>query len=435
MSQGQEQAAKWVTRRRTVTGLLTASSMALAGLLVPATGTAAAEQAAAMVAVNHARRAGLHARSITWGAAPVDYNVDGSQDVLVNYHGLGAKLWRNDAGRYTRVAKAAWPSENARGQKIDRHNCAWADVDLNGRPDAYCSTGRTRLNIVKRGRDNELWLQSRRGRFREVGTAWHAGDVCGRGRVVVFLDANGDAYPDLFVGNQGGRTGADPCNWSRRLPNEASKILINVGGTRFRYSPRYWNYGAGPGRRCAEVIDVNADGWDDLFTCRAGGSPPRLYLNEQGNGFADVTAQHRLDWWVSDATVADVDGDLDPDVVTAGPKGFGYHLNTDGQLGARTLFAPTPPHLGRSVAVADADADGDSDIYGMVSGRNRNVDDWVWLNDDLTFTRVRVPSADGVADDVTALDPRGNGRAAFLALNGRNRGPRGPVQLIRVLER
>lgn len=85
--------------------------------------------------------------------------------------------------------------------------------------------------------------------------------------------------------------------------------------------------------------------------------------------------------------------------------------------------------------MGDADGDGDGDVYGMVSRPSRNVDDWIWLNDSLTFTPVRVPAADGFADDVIALDPKGTGRAAFLALNGRNRGPRGPVQLIRVLQR
>jgi hypothetical protein len=137
------------------------------------------------VAVDRAGRAGLRAaEATTWSAAPVDYNRDGAEDVLINFHiGKVTRLMRNGgAGHFRRTARNAWPALNSDRRPIDRHNCAWADVDRNGRPDAYCSTGRTSINYVKHERDNELWLQNRQGRFREVGTRWGVGDVCGRGR-------------------------------------------------------------------------------------------------------------------------------------------------------------------------------------------------------------------------------------------------------------
>jgi hypothetical protein len=412
--------------------------LSLAALVAPVTSTAATVEgptAQALSVVDHARRVGLQARrTITWSAVSVDYNRDGREDVLINYHGRGAKLWRNRGGRYVRVARAAWPTENARGLHIDRHNCAWADVDRNGRPDVYCSTGRTALNHVKFGRDNELWLQSRRGRFREVGTRWGVGDVCGRGRVVTFINANGDRFPDLFLGNQPGRRGPDRCNTSRRLPNEESKLFLNVNGQRFRYAPRFGDFGAGPGRRCAEVVDFNGDGWQDLFACRGGDATPRLYVNRQGRGLTDVTAQHALGVRITDATTFDLDGDLDQDIVTAATDGFAYHLNDNGVFGSRTLFAPTA-NVGRSVAVGDADGDGDGDIYGMLArGRRANPDDRIWLNTGLDFSAsLRTPRAGGVADEVIDLNPNPAGRTAFLVLNGAHRSNPGPVQLIRLL--
>jgi FG-GAP-like repeat len=417
---------------------------------VPVSGVARTTQAAPvsrMVAVNEAASAGIRDAHVrTWSAAPGDFNGDGAEDVLINYHGLadgrrivGAKIWRNrGSGRYRWIARHAFPSENSQGRFIDRHNCDWADVDRNGRTDVYCSAGRTESNIVKHGRDNELWLQGRRGRFREVGTAWHVGDPCGRGRVVTFLRANRDRFPDLFVGNDEPRRVPDVCNRSPRLPSERSKLFLNVGGHGFRRAPRFWNSDrAGQGARCAEVLDFNGDGWQDLFTCGRKGRTPRLYANRRGHRLVDVTPRRNLRWPLTNAVVADLDVDGDPDLVTSARARFGYHLNDNGHFGPLRLIAPVPgPGRGWSVAAGDADGDGDVDVYGMVErGLRRNPDDWIWLNDGMQFTPIRVPHAGGAADDVIALRPRSNGRTAFLVLNGRKRFRSGAVQLIRLVRR
>lgn len=419
----------------------------LAVVLFPVAGTAMSPSAQLAeghrVAVDFAASAGIRAPSTrTWAATPGDYNRDGAQDVLINYHGWGSKLWKNlGNGRYHRVASYAWPTENPRGEDLDRHNCDWADVDRNGRPDLYCSAGRRETNIVKRGRDNELWLQSRNGHFRDFGTAWHAGDICGRGRNVAFLHANGDRFPDLFVGNHTPRNVPDPCN-SPRLPNESSKIFINMHGNRFRYAPRYFSYGPGPGSRCAEVMDFNKDGRDDLFTCQDEQRTPRLFMNREGQRFVDVTPHHVFRWRLTDGDVADLDGDHDPDLVTSSYARFAYHLNENGHFGAQRLIARVDGHdQGRSIALGDADGDGDIDVYGMVGrGLRHNPDDWIYLNDGLGprglhFTAIHVPHAGGAADDVTAVRPWRNGRTAFLVLNGRKRFVNGPIQLIRVVRR
>jgi hypothetical protein len=421
--------------------------------LVPVTGsatTAPSRAAPSPVAEDVAAAAGLRvAHTRTWSALPGDYNRDGAQDVLINYHGHfggiqkatshAAKLWRNRGrGRYTQDLALPFYSGDRHGKLIDRHNCDWADVDRNGHTDLYCAAGRTESNVIKRGRDNELWLQDGRGRFREVGTAWGVGDVCGRGRDVAFINANGDRYPDLFLGNDLPRpVSSDPCNTSTTLPSEESKLFINVGGERFRRAPGFWNYGGSQGDRCAEVLDFNDDGWDDLFTCPRAGMTPRLYENQSGSGFLDVTPASMLSQTVNDAVIADLDSDGDPDVVTASDDHFGYYLNDNGQYGDQGFIAPVAaPRRAWSVATGDTDGDGDVDVYGMVErGLYANPDDSIWLNDGLTFTRVPVPHAGGAADDVIALRPGRTGRTSFLVLNGRKRFRSGPVQLIRVVRR
>jgi hypothetical protein len=432
-------------RTAIATGLLVGTPMVV---LVPQMHTATAAEAPApttLVAVDRAAAVGLGARRAdTFSAVAADVDRDGAQDIWVGHHGAGAKLWANRGnGSYVRAARAAWPSASPRGRHIDRHDCAWADVDRNGRLDAYCSTGRMRSNLVKRGRDNELWLQGRRGGFREVGTRWGAGDLCGRGRQVTFLDANGDRWPDIFVGNTAPRPVPDPCDdRANGLPSERGKIFLNIRGTRFRHAPRLWNFGYGIGGRCAETLDFDHDGWDDLLACRGPNETPRLYRNDRGRGFVDVTRRHGLVDPVNDAVAADLDRDGDQDLVTAARKGFGYYPFEAGRFRALVPIGPLTAGQGGSVAVGDADGDGDRDVYGLVAqGRQANPDDHVWVNSRMTFTAIPVPSAGGAGDEVITVRPRRTGPAAFLVLNGHGFGETpetfvpGPVQYIRVVRR
>jgi hypothetical protein len=415
----------------------TAFSIGVTALLLPAeavtAGSAATVRASGsgFVAQDLAREAGLRSENTrTWSATAVDYDRNGTQDVLINHHFLGAKLWSNDGtGRYVRAAADAWPAE-----RPDRHTCTWADVDRNGRQDVYCATGRGLENRVKTGAwRGELWLQSRGGRFHEAAAGWGVGDVCGRGGAAKFIYANRDRKPDLFVGNEKPRKGVyDPCDSSRRLPNERSKVFLNFGSERFKYAPRFARFPVGAGSHCAVVLDFNRDGHDDLLACRKGAAP-RLYRNMQGRRFVDVTGRHGIHEVANDAYAADLDRDRDLDLVTATPRGFVFHRNIRRHFGPARLIARTHVGEGFAVAVGDADGDGDGDVYGMVgNGGRSNPDDKIFLNQRLAFTAVRVPSASGAADDVIVLDPEGSGRAAFLVLNGYNLAGRGPVQLIKL---
>jgi FG-GAP-like repeat len=412
-----------------------------AGLSVVSTVIAAAlsPAVAAPAAVDRAPQAGIFEYQVTWAATPVDYDSDGDQDVWIGYHQRSGKLWSNDGdGTYTRVALAAWPRTNSDGKIPDRHDCAFADVDQDGRPDAYCSAGRNQNNVVKYGMDNELWRQLSGGVFTETGTSWGLGDLCGRGRRVTFLNANGDQFPDLFVGNESPRdVDDDPCNDSTSgLPNEESKLFLNNGGMGFAYV-RNGISGAGPGQRCAVVLDVNGDGWDDLLACRYRSQTPRLYRNNAGRGFTEVSLAWGLRQPIGDAVVADMDGDGDSDLVTSSASEFAYRLNTGTRFAPPVRIRAAGPGEGRSVAVGDADGDGDLDAYCMIRGTNQtNPDDVIMLNNGrLGFTALVVPPAGGEATEVVALDPAGTGRTEFLVLNGGDEvepDVAGPIQLIRV---
>jgi hypothetical protein len=399
--------------------------------------TAPPAAAATWQAVDTVGGTGLVANSETSSASPVDYNGDGRQDVFIVYHDRGAKLWRNNGnGTYTRVAAGAWPRlDPASGLVPDRHGCAWADVDRDGRPDVYCAAGRGGNNTVKTGKDNELWLQRSAGVFTEVGTQWGMGDVCGRSHSVAFFDADGDVYPDLFVGNVPPRPVADPCDDpANGLPDEFSKLWLDDGGAGFTYAPGRGI--GGYGARCVSTGDFNRDGWQDLLVC----GPPdglRLYRNDAGRGFTDIASANGLTGTeYNDATFGDLDGDGDLDVVMARGNRFVYRLNTAGRLGAEALIGAVSSGAASRVALGRADGDGSLDVYGLTTDvpNRRNPNDVVYRNTGLRFAAVPVPSAGGIGDDVVALDANRDGRAEFLVLNGAEDST-GPIQRIQLVLR
>jgi len=395
-------------------GLVLAVVLVAGGIVAPSSASAATWQAVDTIAGT-----GLASTLETFGAVPVDYNGDGREDVLFGHHDQGARLFRNEGnGTYTRVAAAAWPKlDPVSGLNPDRHECAWADVDGDGRPDAYCGAGRTGNNVVKTGMDNELWLQRNPGVFTDVGTQWGLGDVCGRTWAVTFINANGDRWPDLYVGNIRPRAVPnDPCaNPANGFPDRFAKLYLNTGGTGFRYVPNAGlaQYG---GQAGAEVTDFNHDGWQDLLTC--GGDGMHLYRNDAGRGFTDVSAANGFGTTgVSGAKIGDLNGDGWADLVTSSNKQFGYRLNNNGRFGPLVQIAATTG--GRAVALGDADGNGTLDVYALNANiaQVKNPQDFIYRNVGLHFTAVPVPNTSGTGDAVTALDGNNDHRAEFLVLN------------------
>jgi hypothetical protein len=409
-----------------------------AGMLLPLTplpASGAAREAAPsnFRAVDEARAAGLYELNESWSARPVDSNNDGCQDVWIGYHDRGGKLWRgNCRGVYTRVAPGAWPRRNSEGKIPDRHDCDWADVDHNGLVDAACTTGRTLSNDVKYGMDNELWLQTSMNTFVEVGTRWGIGDLCGRGRYVRFLEANGDGWVDLAVGNARPRpVSGDPCDDpASGLPSEESKLFLNVGGRRFQEAPSSFGLGGYWGDRCLEVVEWNGDRWKDLMACSDQGL--KLFRNNAGRGFTNIAASVGLTTAdFSDAELRDLDGDGDLDLVTTRWSQLSYRRNAGGRLAAAVTIRRFEG--GRALALGDADGNGTLDVYVVLTSvrTGSNPNDLLLLNQGLRFTTLAVPPAGGIGDAAVALNGDRDARAEFLVLNGLS-DALGPVQLIKL---
>lgn len=245
---------------------------------------------------------------------------------------------------------------------------ASADVNGDGHADVFVSGGAGQAGV--------LFLGAADGSFAPAadqpwGAAAAADDVG-----AVFLDADGDGDPDLFIAAGGvQRERGDP------LLND--RLYLNDGRGRFTPAPP----GAVPsdGESTAAVVaaDFDGDGRTDLFV---GGrtvpgrypDTPRsfLYRNEGGR-FVDVTDAFapglREIGLVTAAAAADLDADGRPDLVVAtewGPVAVFMHEN--GRLVNRTAELGLAGKKGwwHAVAIADVNGDGRPDIVAGNTGLN-----------------------------------------------------------------
>jgi hypothetical protein len=365
-----------------------------------------------VTATDEASVAGIQETTRTWSAAVEDFNGDGWPDLFLNRHQWVARLYINDNGHFSEVDAGSFTG-------ADHHDCKAADVNGDGKPDVFCSAGAARGTRVK---SNDLRIQGPDLTFSKVADQAGVMDPFGRGRRIAFLDANGDGYPDLFVGNEEFRPDGIPA---------PSRLFINDGTGSFHDAPRY-GLDLELGSDCAGSYDYNGDGWGDLLVCTTLRGL-RLYRNDAGSGFTDVTDTAGLAGLRrADATMADLNGDGALDVVEISPTEVSVLLQqSDG------TFAPAyrrSLEAGAWVAVGDANGDAVPDLYvlqGELDGVN--ADDAMLLNDGggTSFTQTPIPEASqGSGNVVYPIDHDLNGLMDFIALNGEREENIGPIQLV-----
>jgi hypothetical protein len=279
--------------------------------------------------------------------------------------------------------------------------------------------------------DNELWLQGEDGSFADMASVWGVGDPYGRGRATAFINANGDKYPDLFVGNELPRaTDADDG------ANGENKLFLNDAGKAFVPAPKY-GLNEFIGADCALAVDFDGDGWEDLFVCGTDGN--RLYRNDRGHGFVDVTSESGVDSSIDrDADFGDLDGDGDLDAVFTRGNKVSYQLFDEGLFTGSVTLAATREAQG--AALGDADGDGDLDIYVVQGGKTEDAPDMLLIATDqespitgLGFSVLEVPAtAIGTGHSASAIDINGDKAVEFLVLDGGEGDVEGPVQLLRL---
>jgi hypothetical protein len=210
------------------------------------------------------------------------------------------------------------------------------------------------------------------------------------------------------------------------------RFYINRGGTHFSEEISY-DLNKEFGDNCGQSGDYNADTRPDLLLCTTSGM--HLYRNEErGQILHDVTASAELGQKVKDAVMTDLNGDGRPDIaMITQDNHLRVVLQDQGKfaLSFRLVLGGD----GASIAAGDVNGDHRPDLY-VARGKSRdtqNESDIMLINQGAgrDFQRMKVPGVrNGSAESVTPIDYDQNGLTDFIVTNGLNGSLPGPVQLI-----
>jgi FG-GAP-like repeat len=366
-------------------------------------------------ATDVSEEAGIYEYSRTYGSLALDFNDDGWDDLLVNRHYFAyLRLYRNERnGTFADVTGIAIPQSQKNIR--DPHGCAADDVNQDGRLDIFCTSGGVHGTAPNR---KTLWIQRGNGTFSSQAREYGVEDRWGRGRVATFVDANGDAYPDLFHGTEPERSDGE------RSPN---RLFINEGGERFRNAPEY-GVTRTEGANTVQAADFDRDGREDLLLCSEEAGI-RLYRNVANERYQDVADDVNADAECGAAAFGDIDGDSRLDLIYLG--GGGLHVRA--QRGGRfERFYDLDVSDTVALALGDVDADGLADIYVVRRGpRDADYEDLMLVNrGEGRFVNMLLPRIRrGEGESVTAIDYDRNGHTDFVVENGKG-GTEGWVSLI-----
>jgi hypothetical protein len=244
------------------------------------------------------------------GLAAADVNHDGRPDLyFVTQLGTN-ELWKNlGGGRFENITDVS----GLRMPDAIAVAASFADIDNDGDPDLFVTT-------VRHG--NRLFENTSAGQFRDI-TAQAGVGYVGHSSGAVFFDYDGDGLLDLFLANVGRYTtneqgpggyyvGLSDAFHGHTHPDraEASILYRNLGGHRFKDVTRTVGLVDLSWSGDATVLDVNDDGFLDLYVLDMQGEN-HLWLNEGGRRFRDATLGSfpRTPWGAMGVKAFDFDGD------------------------------------------------------------------------------------------------------------------------------
>lgn len=222
----------------------------------------------------------------------------------------------------------------------------WIDANRDGLPDLFI--GHSDLG------QSSLWLNQGDGTFKDVAESWGL-DVKARVGAVSFGDFSGDGYPDLFLAVESG----------------FDLLYLNDGGKGFLDVTDQYGVAGEPFSipMQATWIDVDEDGDRDLFVTHDEFEPNFLYINEGGPPFVDRAEE----WGIREVGAGnsmgvawgdpDMDGDMDAYVTRIGVAGlYVYDQRIDRFVDQATQWRVALNGVGWGTYFVDLDNDMDEDL-------------------------------------------------------------------------
>ena len=322
-----------------------------------------------------------------------DYDNDGYPDALVLRGG-----WMQETGRHPNSLirnrrDGSFEDVTSEAGVLGFHptqTAAWVDYDNDGWLDLFIGNESTPGDL----HPCELYRNNRNGTFIECAADVGLGGIVGCVKAVAWGDFDNDGFSDLFLSRYAQKNllfrnvaappgpGGIAVRGGRAFSNVSESMP--VGDPVSSFASWFWDY--------------DNDGWLDLLVfgyqnegevvaavvadylgLDHDGALPRLYHNEQGGGFIDVTEETGLNRVIlamgSNFGDLDNDGFLDfyagtgsPDLRCLIPNRM--FRNVNGRAFREVSSAGGFGHLqkGHGISFGDLDNDGDQDIYAVMGG-------------------------------------------------------------------
>lgn len=335
--------------------------------------------------VDVAKHAGVDDKGHGKGVIMYDYDKDGRVDIFKSNKGGHNVLYHNNGdGTFSNATVKAGLYDTGFSM-----GSVMADIDNDGIPD---------LVVAKGGRfevdSNKIYRGLGNGKFQDVtasaGLAGYKDFTYG----ALLCDFDHDGKLDLFLSNYG-------VGKENRILHNASTPghikFVDVTNQAGLGKDLGWSWSA-------QAVDVNEDGWDDLYVCRGrypAGEPNKLYLNVSTPGhikFADFSKESGIDDpnWTLGAAWADYDNSGHMSVYISNYVGPNRLFKGDGtgHFVEVTHFAKLddkPDHWGKGPCWGDINNDGHVDLY---EGDCKFANQLYLNNGDGTFTNITEQNPD-----------------------------------------
>lgn len=253
-------------------------------------------------------QAGITRIGESWGNAWGDFDSDGYLDLWATNHKHKPSLYRNNGdGTFTDIIDEVWDTN----PYADTHGVAWADFDNDGDQDliVLSGSGGGRSNNTNTKQKNHFYINEAGQLFNRAAEA-NIDLPLLRGRTPLWFDSNSDGNLDLLLTGVLREDGDGNLVTSFLFQQIGMKTFIDTGlqaGFNFQKSAAF-----------AQLSDITGDGNMDLIVA-SGPYPGAVFQVSATGQFKEITDSSGFPTYpsVQDATFADFNGDLLPDVILA----------------------------------------------------------------------------------------------------------------------